>query len=145
MSHQVREHTRRVNGKTVTVRRHTQADQPTNASGRTESEQRKRDTFERRVQRERQDMQRASDFGTPMKYPPGEVKPRKRKSKAVQRAKKHWKTATRQWRKHKVRAVAHGMLAAGNLAGAGAAKAYRGGRSAVRKYRKSRARKRGRR
>ena len=46
MSHKVRTHTRRVNGKTVTVRQHRQED-PAAA-------QRKRHTFERRVQREQQ-------------------------------------------------------------------------------------------
>ena len=51
MSHQVRTHTRTVNGKTVTVRQHKAADP--------EAAERKRAAFERRVLRERQQAQTA--------------------------------------------------------------------------------------
>ena len=62
MSHSVRTHTRKVGGKTVTVRKHT-ADDPAAA-------QRKRDAFERRVLRERQEA--ANPDAYPARRTPGE-------------------------------------------------------------------------
>ena len=130
MSHKVRTHTRHVNGKTVTVRQHRQADPA--------AEQQKRHTFERRVQRERQradaqqlrDRQQAEAVYSPgatrtATRTPGERK--RRKKNGWQRAKGHARKARRLWRRHKARAAAHGLAALGWTAGhatrRGAAKA----------------------
>ena len=140
MAHKVRAHTRRVNGKTVTVRQHRQEDP--------EAAQRKRHNFERRVQRERaqadaqalRDRQQAeavyTPSGTRTARTPGERK--RRKKNGWQRAKGHAKKARRLWRRHKVRATAHGLAALGWAAGhatrRGAAKA----RKTYRQWRKRR-------
>lgn len=129
MSHQVRTHTRTVNGKTVTVRQH-KADDP-------EAAERKRAAFERRVLRERQQAQTVQlrerqqaqgtypGTGTRTARTPGER--RGKKKNGWTRAKSHAKKARRLWRRHKARAVAHGLLALGWAGGhatrRGAAKA----------------------
>jgi hypothetical protein len=131
LSHKVRTHTRKVGGKTVTVRQHNAAD-PAAA-------ERKRQAFERRVLRERQQAQTVqlrerqqaeathatpATTGRPARTP-GER--RARKKSGWTRAKSHAKKARRLWRRHKVRAAAHGLAALGWAAGhatrRGAAKA----------------------
>ena len=139
MSHQVRTHTRTVNGKTVTVRQHKAADP--------EAAQRKRDAFERRVLRERQQAETAQlrERQQPGRLhrdrhrgtrTPGER--RARKKTGWTRAKSHARKARRLWRRHKARAAAHGLAALGWAAGhatrRGAAKA----RKAYRQWRKRR-------
>ena len=106
MSHQVRTHTRTVNGKTVTVRRHDTADP--------EAAQRKRDAFERRVLTERQQAAHPSAYTTTRRTP-GER--RARKKNGWTRAKGHARKARRLWRRHKARAAAHGLAALGWAAG----------------------------
>lgn len=119
MSHQVRTHTRRTgSGRQVTVRRHDAAD-PAAA-------QRKRDGFERRVLRERQEAAHPDAY--PARRTPGQ-RSRKRGLKPA-RAKRHARKALRLWRRHKVRAVAYGALALGEITAwavlAGARKLRRG-------------------
>lgn len=120
MSHQVRTHTRTVNGKTVTVRRHAAADPEAAAA----AAQRKRDRFERRVLTERQQAASPAAY-TAARRTPGERK--QRKKNGWQRAKGHAGKARRLWRRHKARAAAHGLAALGWAAGhatrRGAAKA----------------------
>ena len=127
MSHEVRTHTRRTaDGKTVTVRQHT-ADDPAAA-------QRKRDAFERRVLKERQEA--ANPDAYPARRTPGERQ--QRKKNGWQRAKGHARKARRLWRRHKVKAMAHGLAALGWATGhatrRGAAKA----RKTYQKWRKRR-------
>jgi hypothetical protein len=117
-----------VNGKTVTVRQYRQED-PGVA-------QRERDTLERRVLAERQRAANPAAYaGTPRRTA-GER--RRRKKTGWQRAKSHARKARRLWRRHKARAVAHGLLALGWAAGhatrRGAAKA----RKTWRQWRKRR-------
>ena len=118
MSHKVRQHTRTVNGRTVTVRRH-QAEDPAAA-------QKKRHAFERRVQRERQQaaaqallerqLGEALYERQPGRKPrtPGERKRRKARLKPA-RARRHAKKALRLWRRHKVKAVLFAGLALGEI------------------------------
>lgn len=126
MSHEVRTHTRTVKGKTVTVRQHKAADPA--------AEQRKRDAFERRVLRERQEAAHPDAY--PARRAPGQRKRRTKRLKPA-RAKRHAKKALRLWRRHKVKAVLFAALAAGEItawaAMAGAGKARR----AVRAMRKT--------
>ena len=143
MSHQVRTHTRKAGGKTVTVRRHNAADP--------EAAARKRAAFERRVLRERQQAQTAqlrqrqqaegtapATTGRPARAA-GER--RARKKTGWTRAKSHAKKARRLWRRHKVRAAAHGLAALGWAAGYAT---RRGAAKARKTYRKWRAKRRGR-
>ncbi len=115
MSHQVRKHTRTVNGKTVTVRNHQAAD-PAAA-------QKKRHAFERRVQREQQQAEAAQlrerQAGEALYTPLAGRKPRtpgERKRKRglrPARARRNAKKALRLWRRHKVRALMYAGMAAG--------------------------------
>lgn len=120
-----------MNGKTVTVRRHTAADPEAAAA----AAQRKRDNFERRVLRERQQAAHPAAYTTTRRAP-GER--RQRKKNGLQRAKAHGRKARRLWRRHKVRAAAHGLAALGWAAGhatrRGAAKA----RKIYRRWRENR-------
>ena len=126
MSHKVRTHTRQVNGKTVTIRQHRQEDP--------EAAQRKRHQFERRAQRERQqaaatalkERQQAEAVYAPpgtrtATRTPGERK--RRKKNGWQQAKGHARKARRLWRRHKARAVFHGLAALGWAGGHGARRA----------------------
>lgn len=131
MSHQVRTHTRTANGKTVTVRQHKAADP--------EAAQRKRDAFERRVLAERQRAAHPSAY-TAAPRAPGER--RARKKNGWTRAKSHARKARRLWRRHKARAAAHGLAAAGWAAGHAT---RRGAAKARKTYRKWRANRRSRR
>lgn len=108
MSHKVRDHTRRVNGKTVTVRQHQR-----DSDGMSEQDHNRRDAFERRVLREQQALGRGQPL--PGGQQPGEK--RRRKKNGWSRAKGHAKKARRLWRRHKVRATAHGLAALGWAAG----------------------------
>lgn len=136
MSHQVRTHTRTVNGKTVTVRRHNAADPDAQAA----KDQRKRDAFERRVLTERQRAASPAAYsGTPRRTP---GQRRHRKKSGWTRAKSHARKAKRLWRRHKARAAAHGLAALGWAAG----HATRRGAARARKtYRQWRANRRKRR
>lgn len=124
----VRTHTRRLaNGKTVTVHRHVREVDPAEAqNGLTEQDQARRDRFERRVNRERQN-------GDPKPR-----KPRKRKKNGWTRAKTHAKKARRLWRRHKVRATAHGLAALGWAAGHGVRRGVSKARKTYQKWRKRR-------
>jgi hypothetical protein len=120
LSHEVRTHTRTVNGKTVTVRQH-QSEDPATA-------QRKRHAFELRVQRERQraetQLLRERQLGEALypkpvpkpPRPPGERK-RKRRMRGPKpaRAKRHAVKAVRLWRRHKVKAALFAGLALGEI------------------------------
>ncbi len=144
MSHDVRTHTRNVNGKTVAVRRHTQSDDPAR-------DQKKRHNFERRAQRERQqsDTQRLRDQqqkealypqpGTRASRAPGERK--RRKKSGWQRAKGHARKAKRLWRRHKARAAAHGLAALGWAAGHATRRTASKARKTWKNWRKRRQRK----
>lgn len=142
MSHEVRTHTRVVNGKTVTVRKHKAADPA--------AEQKKRHAFERRVNRERQQAatqalqarQQAEALypkpaGTRKPRVPGERKRRKSRLRPA-RAKRHAKKALRLWRRHKVRALLFAGLAAGELGAWAVAAGARGAARLIRKARKTR-------
>jgi hypothetical protein len=145
LSHRVRTHTRRVNGKTVTVRQH-RAEDPAAA-------QRKRHAFERRVQRERQQAAAAALLerqagealyekpATRRTRVPGERKRRKARLKPA-RAKRHARKALRLWRRHKVKAVLFAALALGEITAWGAVAGAGRARRAVRKMRQGRKRKR---
>jgi hypothetical protein len=111
LSHQVRTHTRTVNGKTVTVRQHKAADPDAQAA----KDQRKRDALERRVLTERQHAAHPGAYGDTPRRTPGER--RSRKKNGWTRAKSHAKKARRLWRRHKARAAAHGLAALGWAAG----------------------------
>lgn len=126
----VRTHTRRQNGKTVTVRRHHRDDEAAAAAA-----QRKRDTFERRVLAERQRAASPSAYAATSRRIPGERR-RKRGPKPA-RAKRHARKALRLWRRHKVKAVFYFGLAAGEI---GAWAAWRGGAGARRAWKRFRAR-----
>lgn len=139
MSHEVRTHTRRVNGKTVTVRRQ---EDP-------EAEQRKRHNFERRVQREQQqaaatalkDRQQAEAIYAPpgtrtAARTPGERK--RRKKNGWQKAKGHARKARRLWRRHKVRAAAHGLAALGWATGHATRRGMAKARKTYQQWRKRR-------
>lgn len=140
MSHQVRTHTRTVNGKTVTVRQHKAADP--------EAAERKRAAFERRVLRERQQAQTAelrerqqaqgTYTGTAGRAArtPGERRARKKNGRT--RAKSHAKKARRLWRRHKARAAAYGLAALGCAAGHATRRGAARARKAYRKWRTSR-------
>jgi hypothetical protein len=126
VSHDVRTHTRRVNGKTVTVRRHQQDD---------DAAQRKRDNFERRVLRDRQQAAHPDAYPATRRAP-GERK--RRKKTGWQRAKGHAKKARRLWRRHKARAAAHGLAALGCAAGHATRRGAAGARKTWRKWRMNR-------
>lgn len=126
MSHDVRTHTRRVNGKTVTVRRHQQDD---NAA------QRKRDNFERRVLRDRQQAAHPDAYPATRRAP-GERK--RQKKTGWQRAKNHAKKARRLWRRHKARAAAHGLAALGWAFGHATKRTASKARKTCRQWRKRR-------
>jgi len=127
LSHQVRTHTRTVNGKTVTVRQHKAADP--------EAAQRKRDAFERRVLRERQQAAHPSAY-TATRRTPGERRPRKKNGWT--RAKAHARKARRLWRRHKARAAAHGLAALGWAAGHATRRGAARARKTWRKWRSRR-------
>ena len=105
----VRTHTRRQNGKTVTVTRH-QRDPAAAAA----TAQRKRDTFQRRVMAERQRAAHPEAYTKTPARVPGEAKRRRRGPKPA-RAKRHARKALRLWRRHKVRALFYGGLAFGEV------------------------------
>lgn len=126
----VRTHTRRQGGRTVTVRRHQRDDEAAAAAA-----QRKRDAFERRVLAERQ---RAAHPAAYAPRVPGER--RGRKKNGWQRARGHARKARRLWRRHKARAVAHGLLALGWAAGHAARRGAARARKAYRRWRKARSR-----
>ena len=141
MSHKVRTHTRRVNGKTVTVRQHRQEDPA--------ATQRKRHAFERRVQREQQqaaatalkDRQQSEAIYAPgatrtATRTPGERK--RRKKNGWQRAKGHARKARRLWRRHKARAAAHGLAALGWAAGHATRRGISKARKTYQQWRKRR-------
>lgn len=128
MSHDVRSHTRNVNGKTVPVRRHTQSDDGGAA------DQRKRHNFERRALRDRQ--QSEALYPQPGKRAPGERKARKKNG--WQRAKGHARKAKRLWRRHKARAAAHGLAALGWAAGHATKRTASKARKTYRNWRKRR-------
>jgi hypothetical protein len=141
LSHKVRTHTRQVNGKTVTVRQHRQED-PAAA-------QRKRHNFERRVQRERQqaDAQALRDRqqSEAIYAPPGSTRTtrtpgerKRRKKNGWTRAKGHARKARRLWRRHKVRAAAHGLAALGWAAGHATRRTAAKARKLYRQWRKGR-------
>ena len=126
MSHDVRRHTRTVNGKTVTVRRH-EADDPAAA-------QRQRDAFERRALTERQQAAHPEAYTKTATRVPGERKRKKRGPKPA-RAKRHAKKAFRLWRRHKVKAVLFAGLALGEIGAWAAARGVAGALKAIRKMR----------
>lgn len=119
---EVRSHTRTVNGKTVPVHRHARAVDDGQAAqqaaeelaaraeenGLTVEQQAKRDRFQTRVERERKPGRRKPSRA------PGEKGGQKRGPKPA-RAKRHAKKAKRLWRKHKVKALFYGALAAGEI------------------------------
>jgi hypothetical protein len=123
----VKTHTRKLpSGRTVTVHGHTRYDD----GGMTEQQQDRRDRFGQRVQRERTRGLRSATT-------PGE-KRRKPGAKQMRKAKRHARKAMRMWRRHKVKAVAYGMLAGGEaLSGL-----TRKGASGVRKLARSAKRRR---
>ena len=132
MSHEVRTHTRRTaDGKTVTVRQHKAADPA--------AEQRKRDAFERRVLKERQEA--ANPDAYPARRTPGLRQKRKKRDPGRARAKRHAKKAHRLWRRHKVKAAAYAALALGEIT---AWAAHRGAAKAVGKLRQMRKQRKGR-
>jgi hypothetical protein len=109
----VRTHVRTVNGKKVTVRQHSRDDDGgAPAEQYSESEQRKRHAFERRVLAERQRGEARYETG---RRPAGERRSRKKRGPRPAGAKKRLKKAARLWRKHKVRAVMYAGLALGEL------------------------------
>jgi hypothetical protein len=127
LSHKVRAHTRRTaSGRTVTVRQHRQED-PAAA-------QRKRDAFERRVLRERQEAAHPGAYTRAPRRTAGERRRKKRGLKPA-RAKRHAKKALRLWRRHKVKAVLYAALALGEIT---AWAAHRGVTRAVKVIRKLR-------
>ena len=141
MAHKVRTHTRRVNGKTVTVRQHRQEDP--------EAAQKKRHAFERRVQRERAQATavalRERQQGEAVYAPagtrtatrvPGERK--RRKKNDWQRAKGHARKARRLWRRHKTKAVLHGLAALGWATGHATRRGASKARKTWQKWRKRR-------
>lgn len=119
MSHNVKTHTRTVNGRTVTVQSHARTDDGGAA------DQKKRHAFERRVMRERQQAEAGYDTGT--RRTPGER--RRKKKNGWTRAKAHGRKARRMYRRHKFRAAGHAAMAAGWAAAYGTRKAYRAARS----------------
>jgi hypothetical protein len=128
---QVRTHTRQQGGKTVTVRRHERDPEAAAATA-----QRKRDTFERRVLRERQQAANPSAYTKTTTRTAGER--RRKRGPQPARAKRRAKKALRLWRRHKVRAVFHFAVAGGEL---GAWAAWRGAantRNSIRKIRQRR-------
>jgi hypothetical protein len=121
-----------VNGKTVTVRRHNAADPDAQAA----KDQRKRDAFERRVLAERQRAASPDAYsGTPRRTP---GQRRSRKKSGWTRAKSHARKAKRLWRRHKTRAVAHGLLALGWAGGHAARRSAAKARKTCRQWRKRR-------
>jgi len=136
LSHQVRTHTRKVNGKTVTVRQHKAADPDAQAA----AAQRKRDAFERRVLAERQRAASPSAYARQPRRTPGERRPRKKTGWT--RARSHAKKARRLWRRHKARAAAHGILALGWAGGHAARRGAARARKTWRKWRANRKRSR---
>jgi hypothetical protein len=124
----VKTHTRKLpSGRTVPVHGHTRDD----GGGMTEQQQDRRDRFGQRVQRER-------TRGLGSATTPGEKRRRKPGAKQMRKAKRHARKAMRLWRRHKVKAVAYGMLAGGEaLSGV-----TRKGASGVRKLARSVKRKR---
>jgi hypothetical protein len=127
LSHDVRTHTRKVGGKTVTVRKHSASDPA--------ADQRKRDTFERRVLRERQEA--ANPGAYPARRTPGERKRRKR-GPGTTRARRHARKALRLWRRHKVKAVLFAALAAGEITAWAAHRGATRAAGALRKLRQRR-------
>lgn len=132
MGHQVRRHTRKVNGKTVTVRKHNAAD-PAAA-------QRKRDAFERRVLRERQEAAHPDAY--PARRAPGQRTRKRKRGPKPARAKRHAKKALRLWRKHKVQALLYAGLAAAEITAWAAWRAAAGVRKAAGSMRTRRRRRR---
>jgi hypothetical protein len=132
LSHKVRQHTRTVNGKTVTVRQH-KADDP-------EAAQRKRDAFERRALLERQQAANPSAYAGRPRRVPGERRRRRSRLKPA-RARRHARKALRLWRRHKVKAVLFAGLAAGEITAWGVITCAGKARKAVRKMRTGRKRK----
>jgi ribonuclease HI len=133
-----------VHGKTVTVRQHKAADP--------EAAQKKRDAFERRVLRERQQAETAqlrerqqaqatyTTPGTRTARTPGER--RARKKTGWTRAKSHAKKARRLWRRHKARAAAHGVAAVGWAVGHATRRGAARARKTYRQWRANRKKKR---
>jgi hypothetical protein len=115
VSHNVRTHTRTVNGRKVTVHSHAREDDG-GAAG-----QKKRHAFERRVLAERQQAEAVYETGT--RRTPGER--RRKKKNGWTRAKAHGRKARRLYRRHKARAAGHAAMAAGWAAAYGARRAYR--------------------
>jgi hypothetical protein len=129
---QVRTHTRQQGGKTVTVRRH---DRDPEAAAATA--QRKRDTFERRVLKERQQAANPGAYTTTTTTRTAGERRRKRGPQPA-RAKRRAKKALRLWRRHKVRAVFHFAVAAGEVGVWAAWRAGANTRNAARKLRQRR-------
>lgn len=130
MTHKVRTHTRRQGGRTVTVHTHTRDDTAAAATA-----QRKRDTFERRVVRERQEAAHPEAYAS--RRTPGQRKQRGRGPRTAT-AKRHAKTAARLWRRHKIRATAHAGAAAAVITAWAAWQTAAAGRRAWRRWRKRR-------
>jgi hypothetical protein len=128
LSHDVRTHTRKVGGKTVTVRKHSASDPA--------AEQRKRDAFERRVVKERQEAAHPEAY--PARRTPGLRTKRKKRTPGRARAKRHAKKALRLWRRHKVKAVLFAGLALGELGAWAAVTGAGKARKAFRKLRQRR-------
>jgi hypothetical protein len=102
----------------------------------TEQQQDRRDRFQRRVEKERQRGPRSTAT-------PGEKRRRTPGGRQLRKAKRHAKKARRLWRRHKVKAVAFGLLAAGEATSAGIRKTAAGLRKLTRSVkRKRRARRR---
>lgn len=124
----VKAHTRVVNGRRQTVRRHSREDP--------NRDQRKRDRLERRVLRERQEQ--ASPDAYPDRGTPGERRRRKKPSHG-RRAKQHFGKAWKNRGRHRGRAAGHlalgclfAALAGGRHAGRGCRAFGRGCRAVYR-------------